>query len=218
MKRLPALLFATALLLPGSAASAQDSYSLNGGLNLSIFRQFFTDSVIPVERVRTTGPYLGLAAGFRLTPPEWNNQASVQLSAAYSRKGSVVRLGDQIVTRLHYLELAALLDVRFQLVWEPLAVHVSVGPTAGWLASCGFEFQDAEGTVERTGPCADDEFRGFDVGLALGGGLEFGLTEAIGMTTGFQYTHGLGQVDRTEIRKRANRTLTLRGGLIYYTR
>lgn len=215
MKRFSTLLLAAGLLLPGSSASAQTTFSLHGGLNLSIIRDYHVDSVLVLNRERATGPNVGLAATFRVSPPDQVNSLALQLSGTYSRRGGARSLGQKITTRLDYVEIAALLDVRIPLIWEPLAVHVSAGGAAGRLMSCEFEFQDAEGRTERTTACADDEFRSLDFGLVGGGSLEIGATERLGVTVGFQYYHGLGFIDHFEEGSLKNRSLSLRGGLLY---
>lgn len=215
MKRSSTLLLAAGLLLPGSSSSAQTTFSLHGGLNLSIFRDYHVDTVLVLNRERTTGPNVGLAAAFRLSPPDRINSLSLQLSGNYSRKGSARSHGQKITTRLDYLEVAALLDVRIPLIWGPLAVHVSAGPAGGWMMTCEFMLRNAEGMIERTTTCAEDEFRSLDFGLAGGGSLEIGMTERLGVTAGFQYNHGLGFIDHFDEGSLKNRTLSLRAGLLY---
>ena len=215
MKRFSTLLLAAGLLLPGSFASAQTTFSVHGGLNLSIFRDYHVDSVLVLNRERTTGPNVGIAAAFKLSPPDRINSLSLQVSGNYSPKGSARSHGQKITTRLDYLEITALLDIRIPLIWGPLAVHVSAGPGGGWMMTCEFELQNAEGVIERTTPCADDEFRSFDFGLVGGGSLEIGVTETLGITVGFQYNHGLGFIDHFDEGSLKNRTLSLRAGLLY---
>ena len=215
MKRLPVLLLAAALFLPGSSASGQTTLSLHGGLNLTILDDDFRDSILVINRERVTGTNVGLAATFQLSPPDRTNSLALLLSGTYAPKGSAHGGSTKIVTRLNYLEFAALFDVRFPLRLGRLASHVSLGPTVGWLMSCEFEFQDAAGGIEKTSPCAEGEFQAMDYGLVVGGNLELGLTDKLGVTTGFQYNIGIGYIDDYEGGTLKNRSLALRGGLLY---
>ena len=210
MKRLPVLLLAAALFFPASSASAQIAFSLHGGLNLTVLSNESADTLLPINYTRVTGPSFGLATTLRLSPPDVTNSIGIQLSATYAARGGAVSGGTR-TARLNYLELAALVDVRVPLPVEPLAVHVSLGPAAGWLASCNHEF---EGRSEAT-PCVDDEFRALDYGLVFGGNLEIGLTDKLGVTAGFLYNVGVSYIDDYEGGTLKNRTLTLRGGLLY---
>lgn len=215
MQRLPVLVLAAALFLPGSSAFGQTTLSLHGGLNLTILDDNFQDSVFVLYRERVTGTNVGLAATIQLSPSDRTNSLALQLSGTYAPKGSAHGGSKKIVTRLNYLELAALLDVRFPLRFGRLATHVSLGPAVGWLMSCEFEFQDTAGGIEKTSPCADGEFRALDFGLVVGGSLEVGLTDKLGIAAGVQYNVGVGYIDEFQGGTLKNRAVALRGGLLY---
>ena len=204
MKRLPSILLAAGLLLPASNASAQTTLSLHGGLNLAILTNEARDTLLPFSYLRVAKPHFGLSATFRLTPPERVNSLGVQLSGSYAGRGADVQGLSGSALSLNYLEVAALIDVRVPLVIEPLAVHIQAGPTLGWLMSC-----------ERENPCSDGEFNSMDFGLALGGNLEIGLTDKMGIMAGFLYNSGLTYADGGDEPFRKNRSLALRGGILF---
>lgn len=204
MKRLPSILLAAGLLLPAPSASAQTTFSLHGGLNLAVLSNEIQDSLLPLTYLRIARPHFGLSATFQLTPPERVNSLGVHLSGSYAPRGADVQGLSAGSISLKYLELAALIDVRVPLVIEPLAVHIQVGPTLGWLMSC-----------EREKPCSDGEFNSRDYGLALGGNLEIGLTDKMGVMAGFLYNSGLTYADGGDEPFRKNRSLALRGGVLF---
>lgn len=203
MKRLSGLLLAAALLLPAPTASAQTTLSVHGGLNLSVLSNELEDSLLPINYVRIVQPTFSLSATFRLSPSDATNSLGVRLSGSYSPKGGDLQGRSRSNLRLTYLELAALLDVRVPLVIEPLAVHILVGPSVGYLLSC-----------ERESPCADGEFNTLDYGLAFGGSLEVSLTEKLGITAGFLYNASFSHADARDDPSLLNRALALRGGVM----
>lgn len=204
MKRLPSIFLAAGLLFPVSFASAQTTFSLHGGLNLAVLSNEIQDTVLPWNYLRVVRPHFGLSATFRLTPPERVNSLGIQLSGSYAQRGADVQGLSAGTISLNYLELAALIDVRAPLVVEPLAAHVQFGPALGWLMSC-----------KREQPCSDGEFNARDYGLALGANLEIGLTDKLGVMAGFLYNAGLTYADAGEEPFRKNRSLALRGGVLF---
>ena len=204
MKRLPSILLAAGLLLPAASASAQTTFSLHGGLNLAVLSNEIQDTILPFNYLRVVRPHFGLSATFRLTPPERVNSLGIQVSGSYAPRGADVQGLSASSLSLDYLELAALIDVRVPLVIEPLAVHIQAGPALGWLMSC-----------KREQPCSDGEFNSRDYGLALGGNLEIGLTDKLGVMAGFLYNAGFTYADAGDEPFRKNRSLALRGGILF---
>ena len=204
MKRLPSILLAAGLLLPAPSALAQTTLSVHGGLNLAILSNESRDTILPFNYLRIVRPHFGLSATFRLTPPERINSLGIQLSGNYALRGADVEGLSSGTIRLNYLELAALIDVRVPLVIEPMAAHIQIGPTLGWLMSC-----------KREKPCLDGEFRSLDYGLAIGGNLEVALTDNLGIMGGFLYNAGFSYADGGDDPFRKNRTLALRGGILF---
>jgi len=205
MKRLPSFLLAAALLFPAPSASAQTTLSLQGGLNVSVLNNQFEDSILPVNYVRIVQPTFGLSATFTLSPPESRSSLGAQLSAAYAPKGADLQASSTGDIRLNYLELGALFDARVPLGSESLAVHILAGPALGWLMSC-----------ERSETsCTDEEFKTLDFGLSFGGSLEIGVTERVGIVGGFLYNAGLSYADSRDDPSLKNRSVALRGGLLF---
>lgn len=204
MKRVSSLFLAAALLVSASSASGQTTFSVHGGVNLTVLSNEIEDSILPLNYLRVIQPQFGLSATYRLTPEEWTNSAGIQLNGTYAPRGADVSGLSRGALRLNYLEMAVLLDVRVPLIIEPLVVHLLAGPAFGWLMSC-----------EREKPCSDGEFRSLDYGLSFGGNLEVGLTDKLGLMAGFQYNAGLSYADAGANPSRKNRTLALRGGLLF---
>ena len=205
MKRLPGFLLAAAFLFPAPSASAQTTLSLQGGLNVSVLNNELEDSVVPTNYVRIVQPTFGLSATFQLSPPESRSSLGVQLSAAYAPRGADVQGLSTTGVRLNYLELGALFDARVPLASESLAIHVLAGPAMGWLMSC----------ERNEKPCAQDEFNSLDFGLSFGGSLEIGLTDKVGIIGGFLYNAGFSYVDSRNDPALKNRSVALRGGLLF---
>ena len=55
----------------------------------------------------------------------------------------------------------------------------------------------------------------FDLGLAGGGGIEIGLSDALGVSLGVLYTFGLLDLDEHDRDSLKHRVLSVRVGLVY---
>lgn len=205
MNRLPSFLLGAVLFLPAPPASAQTALSVQGGVNVSVLNNQFEDSIVPINYVRIVQPTFGLSVTFRLSPPESRTSLGAQLSAAYAPRGADLQGSSVGDIRLNYLELGAVFDARVPLGFESLALHILAGPAMGWLMSC-----DRSGTA-----CADDEFNSLDFGLSFGGSLEIGLTDRVGVIGGFLYNAGFSYVDSRDDPTLKNRSVALRGGLVF---
>ena len=215
------LLLATAPLLPGSAVCGQSTVSLFGGLNLSTFGDPLDDPIFQVPYERITGLHVGLGTTFRFGPSYQVHRVGVQLNGTYSQKGSSYRvLGRYNRFRLHYLGVTALFDMKLPFRWEQLATRFSFGPFVGWMLSCERHRDDTEDELDRIRSCIDSRFNTLDYGMAFGGGLELGLTDALGITADLHFQWGVRDIDNDPSRyfgdtRLLNRALALRGGLQY---
>lgn len=224
MRRLAILLLAAAPLLPGSSVSGQSTVSLFGGLNLTTFGDPLDDPTFQIPYERTTGLQVGLGTTFRFGPSYQIHRVGVQLNGTYSQMGSGYQvLGRYIRFRLHYLGLNALFDMKLPFIWKRLATRFSFGPGVGWMLSCQRHREDAEDESDRIKPCIDSRFHTFDYGLIFGGGLELGLTDALGIIAGMQFHLGVRDIDVDHSQtfgdaRLLNRALALRGGLQYSIR
>jgi len=215
MTRLSVLSLAIVLLLPATAASAQHTVSLVGGMNLTIIANQSGDERYPVAFQRGTGANLGLAASYMLSPPDTRQTLSVLVTGAYSQKGA--QLGNPgIDFRMDYLELALLAEAKFPSIVDGIIIRFLLGPALAWLQSCQRDFPVTDDRRETTNECEEGEFRDRDHAVALGSGLEFRLIDRLWLTTSFLYTIGLGYinyVDEFVEGSLKNRALTLRAGL-----
>ncbi len=215
MTRLRVPCLATVLLLPATAASAQHTISLLGGMNLTIMANQTGDERYPVAFQRGTGANLGLAASYMLSPPDTRQTLSLQLAGTYSQKGA--QLGDPgIDFRMDYLELALLAEAKFPSIVDGIIIHFLLGPALAWLQSCQRDFPATDDRAAMTNECEAGEFRDRDFAVALGSGLEFRLIDRLWLTTSFLYTIGIGYinyVDEFVEGSLKNRALTLRAGL-----
>lgn len=215
MTRLPVLCCATVLLLPATAASAQHTIALLGGMNLTIMANQSMDPRYPVAFQRGTGANLGLAASYMLSPPETRQTLSLQLAGTYSQKGAA--LGNPgIDFRMDYLELALLADAKFPSIVDGVFIRFLLGPALAWLLSCQRDFPPDEDGPGMTNDCEEGEFRDRDHAVVAGTGLEFRFIDRLWLTTSLLYTIGLGYinyVDEFVDGSLKNRAMTLRAGL-----
>ena len=212
MKRLPILCLTLVLLLTPKAGSAQFTISLLGGMNLTVIAQQVTDDIVRVGFNRVSGLNLGLAASYRLSPPDARQTLSVQLAGTYSEKGA--QLGSPgIDYQMDYLEMALLTDMRFPLIVDGVFFHFLLGPALGWLMTCQRNHPATDNRPASSSDCDEGEFRDLDYAVAVGSGLEFALSKRLRITTSFLYTIGLGYIDHTEDLEggsQKNRGLTFR--------
>jgi len=215
MKRLPTSLFAAALLLPcGSAASAQTTFALLGGVNiasLDVSARDIIEDTVALQRM-SVGLALSLPVGGGL---------GLQLGASMAQKGGSVFVRDSAGNneshiRANYFEVTALGRLGIPLLGSFLSAHLVAGPALGIETSCDvLLFIDRSGIdAEESEDCADDRDRN-DYGVAGGGGVEIWLSGRLGVSLGVLYTRGLADLNTTEDTSGTRtRTLTLRGGLV----
>ena len=215
MKRLLDFGFAALLLLPGTAASAQHTVSLLGGMNLTVIANHSTDGLYPVAFQRTTGANLGIATSFMLSPPDAGETLSLQLAGTHSQKGGILGEGG-VDFELDYLELALLANARFPSIVDGVFIRFFVGPALGWLRSCQRSRPATDDQPGTSNPCGEGEFRSRDHSVVAGSGLELRFVDRLWVTTSFLYTIGLGYFDHGDENSDGvlkHRALTLRTGL-----
>lgn len=215
MKRLPASLFAGALLLLACPpASAQATLSLLGGVNIASL------DVSARDVVEDTAALRRMSVGFALSLPV-GGWLGLQLGASMAQKGGSVLVRDSAGSnesriRANYFEVTALGRLRIPLLGSFVSAHVVGGPALGIETSCDvtlFFGRDGAG-VEESEDCADDRDRN-DYGLAAGAGVDIWLAGRLGISLGVLYTLGLADLNTTEDTSGdRTRTLTLRGGLV----
>ena len=214
MNRLSTSLLAGALLLlPGSPASAQTTFSLLGGVNIASLDVSARDVIEDTVALRR------MSVGLALSIPVGGG-LGLQLAASMAQKGGSVFIRDTIGSneshiRANYFEVMALGRLGFPLLGSLVSAHLVGGPALGIETSCDVVLYDRDGIkVEESSDCDDDDRNKNDYGLAGGGGVEIWLSARLGVSLGVLYTMGLADLDTTEDTSVKNKTLTLRGGLV----
>jgi hypothetical protein len=177
-------------------ASGQVGFGVKAGAN---FSSLGGDDV-PSEFGSRTGLVIG---GFAQYPV--SDLLTIQPELLYSQKGADFSgqvLGETVEgsLKLDYLEIPVLLRVNVPAGAPELRPTLHVGPTFAFEVSCKISFSgfgdsgtedcDSDGD----GGFAEDERRKFDLGLALGGGLDIAfLTGTLMIET--RYTLGLQSLD-----------------------
>lgn len=243
MRRVAPLLLLSFLVPSASAASAQTTISLTGGVN---FTHLATETGLQANYNSAKRPFTGLAATIPVAGP-----FQVRIGGAYSQKGHFYGL-DRLVPRdpdyptfgtlepawdvhlrMGYLEFAALGGLASPVSGGPVSVHALLGPAVAFLASCkatATVYVDGQLGESTTVSCPEDvDIAKLDFGLAAGGGLNVDLTDRVGVTAGLLYTRGLrdsGDVwvgsdpgDLSDIQLSArHRVVTLNAGVTYAVR
>lgn len=223
MRRLPLLLIAAPLLaLTPAPTAAQVKLGVTGGLNLASVSVSSESGFVPDFESVTR-----LALGVSATIP-FAESWGLQLAGGYSQKGtmsSFTENGADVESTLNmdYIELAALGMVNLPVSGERVSAHLLAGPALALESSCdasakatfmGTDFEISEGCDE------GDVFHrsSYDLGLAGGGGIEIGLSDALGVSLGVLYTFGLLDMDKAARASARHRVLSVRVGLVYSIR
>ena len=202
-------------VLCAAATFAQISVLPKIGLNLS--NVAFESDKIPTDDQR--GVLAGLAVGAEVNV-KFTGPLSFQTGLLYSERGYGGREELSGKYRLNYLEIPLL--GKATLDAGPIDVYVNGGFGLGYLLggyydgdlSFGiFRFED-EGKIKLS-----NESDGFgridanrlDVGLLLGGGVNYSLIPKVSTFLDLRYNHGLTDYDREEISK--HRTFTIAIGM-----
>ena len=191
--RTHALSFA-ALLLTLFAFTATPAMGQMGGMNgMDIkpgvragvdFMTFGGDDADGDDLGRRTGIMIGGFALVDLTGP-----FALQPELTYIQKGAESSDGD-LTRKNDYIEIPVL--AKFQLpVSGPASPNLFAGPTLGFNVTA--ELEDDEGNTQDFG----DETSGTEFGLAVGGGVDFGLGTGTLMVD-LRYELGLTSIDDTD--------------------
>lgn len=198
MSRIPgalAVALLAAAMAAGPAAGQETSVGLEAGL---AFADLSADGAGVALGTRTGGR-VGAVLSRGVYGP-----LGVRTGVAWSRKGATVDpSGSGAAARreieLTYLEVPLLLTLRLPEGPAPVTPRLFAGPQVGLETGCSVsrEAGAAGGTVECA--AADLPFpldaRGTDLGLVVGGGLDFGLDGPVTMTLDARYERGLVDVN-----------------------
>ncbi len=218
MKHLAPLLAVALLPLAQTPTSAQTTLALTGGLNFASADVTDETAVVP-DVVSITRISVGLAADFSLS-----ETLGIQLGGRLAQKGVGLDLHEEGIdaessVELDYLEFTVLARLRFPLAGERVSIRLLTGPAVAAETRCGLRATASSGDaiVELEEECDDVnlERSAADVGWAVGGGLDIGITENLSASPGILYTHGLVDVDTASRSSLNNRALTLQIGLAY---
>lgn len=207
------------LLLTAAPAAGQTRLGVTGGLNLASVDVSTGELFVPdFESVAR------MSIGVSVTMPISEN-LGFQLAGSYSQKGgrwdvSLPDVRADITLKADYFEVAGLGTLRLPLSGDRISAHLLGGPALALEVSCeASAVATFEGTnVNTTQSCDEDgalERSKFDLSVAGGGGIEFELSESMGLSFDAIYTLGLLDIDKAERDSLKHRVLTLRAGLVY---
>lgn len=210
---------ASLLLLTAVPAASQIRLGANGGLNLASAAVSSESDFVP-DLESVTRMYLGASIELPVADT-WG----VQLAGGYSQKGSGSQFTEEgidfdLTLGTNYFEFAVLGVARFPLSGDRVSAHLLAGPALALEASCDASTTATiAGTAVKASLSCDDadllDRSTFDLGLAGGGGIELGLTDALGVSVDALYTFGLLDVDKAADDSLKHRVLSLRVGLVY---
>jgi outer membrane protein with beta-barrel domain len=195
MMRVPAILTAILLCCPAPALAQGFSMGVKGGVN-------FAD--VTFDQSGATSPrWFPVAGLFATLPPHWG--VTLQPEVLYSMKGARLDAGGAPTSLLlDYVEMPVL--GRVSMTAFGRRVYVAGGPTFAFRVRARTRSAFSGVTEEID---IGDELRRFDLGIAGGGGVEFGA-----LVFDARYTFGLTDIDKdkTDAATAHNRVLSLTGG------
>ena len=216
MRRLLLLLIAAPfLLLTPAPTAAQVKLGVTGGLNLASVNVSSESAFVP-DFESVTRLSLGLSATIPLS-----ETLGLQLAGGYSQRGTMYTFTEdgadiEATLKMDYIELAALGMVSFPVSGERVSAHLLAGPALALESSCRWSSKATfMGTDLEASEDCDFNRSNYDLGLAGGGGIEIGLSDALGVSLGVLYTFGLLDIDEDDSDSLKHRVLSVRVGLVY---
>ena len=216
MRRLSLLLIAAPfLLLTPAPTVAQIKLGVTGGLNLASVDVSSESAFVP-DFESVTRLSLGLSATIPLSET-WG----LQLAGGYSQRGTMYTFTEdgadiEATLKMDYIELAALGMVSFPVSGERVSAHLLAGPALALESSCRWSSKATfMGTDYEASEDCDFNRSNYDLGLAGGGGIEIGLSDALGVSLGVLYTFGFLDIDEDDSDSLKHRVLSVRVGLVY---
>lgn len=239
MKRCPTLLLSAlltaVLLVPGAPVQAQTTLSLTGGVNRTSLDIDAHEAFSP-DFESLTRMSVGIAATLPVS-----DRFGLRFGGHYAQKGArldllgVFQMLDDMFGgfeempagtaldadfEMDYFEFTVLARVGFPLSGDRVSGHLLAGPALGLQLSCELALHVRglnEPAFDVNSDCEENDldFRGFDVGLAGGAGIDIGLTDSIDARLGLLYTLGLSDISEDDGEATKNRTLTVQTGLAF---
>jgi hypothetical protein len=170
-------LLTLALLASAATAAQAQTQRVHFGLKAGVCFANFGGDVLDAKRLRA-----GLSGG-ALAEVTLAEHWAVQPELLYTAKGSKVLYGGSVDSyqRLGYL------DVPVMVKYKIPHFFVEAGPQLGILLHANYELNDINGSTETQNK---DQFRGTDLGYALG----LGVQDTNGLLLGVRYNGGLMQI------------------------
>ena len=167
---------ASFLLFTAAPGLAQVSSGVKAGVN-------FSNVSFDPEDEECCDPRVGFAVGL-FTTVGVTDAVSFQPEFLYSMKGAKFSEGDEEL-KIDYFEIPLLLRADFTTSGN-IRPFVLIGPSLGFKLNAKIDEDGEEVDI-------DDDVEGFDLGLAIGGGLQFGRGSIEA-----RYTHGLSDADQDD--------------------
>lgn len=184
---------ALAMILPSSVAAQQSRLGLRAGLLAS---DIASDVAPNGDRLGDTEGASGFTFGAFFE--QRGSRFFGRVEANYAPRGFVAvdaEPGAEIEASLDYLEIPLLFGAR--LGSGVLVPSLYAGPWVAFEVSCSLTAR--AGTLEQDVDCDDPdgltERRTTDWGVAVGAGLEYEVTERVGLFVDARWTPGLGNLD-----------------------
>ena len=222
MKYLSKSIVATGLVMAAASYPAtlfgQTSLAVRGGMSRAT-----VSSTTSVESFLSAR--MGLALGASATIPMQEN-FGLRLDGGYVQKGAsfdkdvLASSGLEGVTggiHIDYIELSGLGLVSLTPSGSPAGANLFVGPSLAFKTGCEISAniaQDSENTSLSESESCGEDFRGIDLGITAGVGMEMGVQEQMKLTLEFRYTMGLLSVNTADDGEPLkNRNLVLLAGV-----
>lgn len=194
------------LALDGSVVLAQSTpparFGVLGGVSLATLGGKDVDEVDQ----RT-----GVVGGVSVTLPI-RGRWSLEVDGLFSQKGATASdASESLTVKLDYFEVPLL--ARYDFDGEKVRPHLAGGVGLGFRTSCEARGANEEFVAEvdcatiENDPDSDLRFRKFDLGLVVGGGLDFLMANDRAFTVGARYVHGVTDVVKEVVVR--NRTIQL---------
>lgn len=208
-------------LLVAAPLAAQTMVGVRAGLNRATFSAFLEREIAEFEALGATtseDPRMGAIAGVDIAAP-LASALEVRAGAAYAQKGYALSFagpggGGSTTLELDYLQLSVLARVGTSRD-GPVSVGVLLGPWTAFRLSCNANTSldlGGVGSMNDSESCGG-EARRIDAGLAVGGGVELAVAEALSLGLDVVYSLGISRIDVARESPK-NRSLAVQAGVV----
>lgn len=192
------ILLAAGLFTHQAQAQSNIGFGFRGGVNIANINDADFDA-----ESRT-----GIMLGGYFSFPIPNSPVYIQPEILYTQKGAEIDdlTGNGVTTeaKLDYIEVPVL--ARFDFITDGnITPHVYFGPYIGFNVSSEVEATSDEGTVSDN---LEDEIKGTDFGVTVGGGVDFGK-----FNLGVRYGAGLTKIFEDDLGEGKNGVFSVTAGV-----